>query len=352
MSWQAITWAWLQPTGSSTEKLVLVNLGDRANADGYCFPGVATIARDTELDERSVRRALKKLADAGLITIGKKGRRNANAYQLHLDRGVQAEPKPDTESALDQSIPDTESGLNRTQSPDIPDTESAEPSLNHQKNLRQSVEGAFRAEFREEQQAPDRGPARLHPLAIRQARHRRADPREPRAEATKCLDALKASLDPNIPAMPLDQWRALPDEATKRDRLKADWSKLEDWQRTSRMEELNTQPGDQRHMVYAINGGRSAGNAKYDWASAHGAPKRVDLTKPDKFGRTLTLDEPDAWRELSPKDRARFRKEWRKRLGICNKCGDQEATDRYRTCGQCRERASAHGARRRAHGVY
>ena len=351
MSVQATTWAWLQPTGSSTEKLVVVNLGDRANADGYCFPGLVTIARDTELDERSVRRALKKLADAGLITIGKKGRRNANAYQLHLDRGVQVEPKPDTESGLDQSIPDTESGLNRTQSPDIPDTESAEPSLNHQKNLRQSVEGHSGQNSGKNSKPPTEDQL-AYILSLSGKLGIVVQTPRTKSEATKCLDALKASLDPNIPAMPLDQWRALPDEATKRDRLKADWSKLEDWQRTSRMEELNTQPGDQRHMVYAINGGRPAANAKYDWASAHGAPKRVDLTKPDKFGRTLTLDEPDAWRELSPKDRARFRKEWRKRLGICNKCGDQEATDRYRTCGQCRERASVDGARRRAHGVY
>ena len=51
------------------------------------------------------------------------------------------EPKPDTESALDQSIPDTESGLNRTQSPDIPDTESTEPSLNPQSNRSKNPEG-------------------------------------------------------------------------------------------------------------------------------------------------------------------------------------------------------------------
>ena len=151
--------------------------------------------------------------------------------------------------------------------------------------------------------------------------------------------------------MPVDEWRSLPDHASRQARLKADWDKLADWQRQARMEWLReSQARQQTYAFHAINGGKATG--KYDWASAHGAPKRDDLTKPDKFGRTLTLDEPDAWRELSPKDRARFRKEWRKRLGICNKCGDQEATDRYRTCGQCRERASVDGARRRAHGVY
>ena len=348
MSVQAITWAWLQPTGSPAAKLVLVALADRADKDDHdCYPGQARLSRETELGERSVRRGLKQLADAGLITIGKRGRRNANGYQLHLDRGVQEEPKPATESALDKSIPATESGLNRPQCPIIPATVAAEPSLNHQKNLRQSVEGHSGKSSK-----PPTDDQLAYIVSLSSKLGIVVQTPKTKSEATKCLDALKASLDPNTPAMPLDQWRALPDGATKRDRLKADWSKLADWQRTSRMEELNMQPGDQRHMVYAINGGRPAANAKYDWASAHGAPKRIDRHEPDEFGRTVTLDEPGAWWDLSPKDRARFRKEWRKRLGICNKCGSGPAGDGFKTCPPCRERRREDGQRRRAHGVY
>ena len=64
------------------------------------------------------------------------------------------------------------------------------------------------------------------------------------------------------------------------------------------------------------------------------------------------MDEPDDWLALSPKDRARLRKEWRAKLGICNKCGDRDAPGSFSTCDPCRARASAAGARRRAHGVY
>ena len=351
MSWRAIRWAWLQPTGSSTDKLVLVNLGDRASAEGYGYPGIATIAGDTELAERSVRRSLKKLAAAGLLTIGKKGRRNANDYQLHLDRGVQPPSKADTESGLNQPIPDTESGLNRTQSPAAPDTESAEPLLNPQPNRSESPHTSVEAGKQAKAKPATEGQRAY--IASITTKLAMADPKpETFARASELLDALTPMLDPDAPAMDRDGWRAMPDLFLRHARLKADWWKLADYQRDGRWAEIAGELAkhDTLEPLRVINGGK-AGTAT-DWAAEHGTPTRVGLSKPDEFGRSIVLDEPDAWRELSPKDRARFRKEWRLRLGICNRCGDQEATDGHRTCGQCRTRASAAGARRRAHGVY
>lgn len=62
-----MTWAVDQRTGSPARKAVLMNLADRADEAWSCFPGQKRIADDTELGERTVRRALDDLTEAGLI---------------------------------------------------------------------------------------------------------------------------------------------------------------------------------------------------------------------------------------------------------------------------------------------
>lgn len=67
MSHEAQTWAIKQRTGSPARKAVLMNLADRADEAWSCFPGQKRIAEDTELGERTVRRALDDLEQAGLL---------------------------------------------------------------------------------------------------------------------------------------------------------------------------------------------------------------------------------------------------------------------------------------------
>jgi DNA-binding transcriptional ArsR family regulator len=67
MSHRAMTWAVDQRTGSPARKAVLMNLADRADAVWLCWPGQKLIAKDTELGERTVRRALDDLEKAGLL---------------------------------------------------------------------------------------------------------------------------------------------------------------------------------------------------------------------------------------------------------------------------------------------
>lgn len=62
-----MTWAVDQRTGSPARKAVLMNLADRADAVWLCWPGQKLIAKDTELGERTVRRALDDLEKDGLI---------------------------------------------------------------------------------------------------------------------------------------------------------------------------------------------------------------------------------------------------------------------------------------------
>jgi hypothetical protein len=67
MSLDATRWAWRVPVKTAGQRLVLLNLADRANENGQCWPSQKRIARDTCLGERSVRSRLAELQALGLI---------------------------------------------------------------------------------------------------------------------------------------------------------------------------------------------------------------------------------------------------------------------------------------------
>ena len=69
MSVRAMTWAIGQRVGSPMAKLALLALTDHHNNETGTdpFPTIKTIAAETELNERSVRRHLEALKVAGLI---------------------------------------------------------------------------------------------------------------------------------------------------------------------------------------------------------------------------------------------------------------------------------------------
>jgi hypothetical protein len=67
MSIKAMTWARDQRVGGGTTKLVLMLLGDYADDDGHCWPGIETIADKAEVDEKTVRRHLTKLVKMGKV---------------------------------------------------------------------------------------------------------------------------------------------------------------------------------------------------------------------------------------------------------------------------------------------
>ncbi len=122
-----MTWAFGQCVGSPMAKLVLLALAHHRN-DGTGvdpFPVVKTIAAETEMNERSVRRHLETLKVAGLIACRAHGR--GKVYRLSLaptpDRvSDSAQPPPDTPSSEPASV------SVKVDSPSItPDRESTEP---------------------------------------------------------------------------------------------------------------------------------------------------------------------------------------------------------------------------------
>lgn len=69
MSNKYLTWAFAVKGVSPSEKLVLIKLADQSNDDGKCWPSQSSIADDCCLSRETVNRALKKLAEAGLVRI-------------------------------------------------------------------------------------------------------------------------------------------------------------------------------------------------------------------------------------------------------------------------------------------
>lgn len=83
MSWADVKWAVGQSVaaGSLNAWAVLIALADRRNGKtGLCCPSINTLAKDTHLSPRSVRRALKDLRERHLIEVEIDGR--SNRYEL------------------------------------------------------------------------------------------------------------------------------------------------------------------------------------------------------------------------------------------------------------------------------
>ncbi len=103
MSLRATRWGWSQGGITSTQKLVLLDLCDRANHENVCWPKQETIAKRTRYTERAVNSALQKLEELGLISrlkrmIGTK--RTSDLITLQVNR-----PAPGSSSATPPPTP-------------------------------------------------------------------------------------------------------------------------------------------------------------------------------------------------------------------------------------------------------
>ena len=85
MSVEAMTWAFLVPL-PPCPKSVLVALANRADEDGYCWPGIGDLGRRTGWNARSIQRALRLLEEEKLIAVAPRfkdsKRQDSNLYCL------------------------------------------------------------------------------------------------------------------------------------------------------------------------------------------------------------------------------------------------------------------------------
>ena len=82
MSIEAINWALNSVTSiTSTQKAILLTLADRADVDGYCYPGYDDICKRSCATRHAVANALRKFEQLGLLK-RKKRFNKSTVYQL------------------------------------------------------------------------------------------------------------------------------------------------------------------------------------------------------------------------------------------------------------------------------
>lgn len=118
MSNEALTWAFKQDGLPSSAKFVLVVLADKANQSHRCFPGQKMIAEMTGQTDRSVRRQMVILEEAGLLRrvprYGDDGYRTSDEYELPVNGPFEATTGQNVHQSLpdiDDRLPDKNAGL-------------------------------------------------------------------------------------------------------------------------------------------------------------------------------------------------------------------------------------------------
>lgn len=154
MSIAALNWAWGQTDLSSSTKLVLVALADRANEDtGECWPGLESVAKRACMSTRQVSRHLTKLTEAGLISRRRIRRDDGTlgkyVFRVNLDQPTLTETPPDT----DDQWTDATSGHSGSSPPDI-------EGPDHRTSV--SAQEATHSEPSQEPRAPEEKPAQSH----------------------------------------------------------------------------------------------------------------------------------------------------------------------------------------------
>lgn len=114
MSLDALRWAFKCTTGRASAKSVLVSLADRADETHHCFPSINRLARDTELNRKTVIAQLEYLEACGFIAREKTHGR-VNHYRLV---GVECRHANTGETTSPENGTSTKNGTGETHSTD------------------------------------------------------------------------------------------------------------------------------------------------------------------------------------------------------------------------------------------
>lgn len=85
VSVKCISWVYDQTVGDHIAKALLAKIADNANDQGVAWPSIRTLAAQTEIPERTIKRKLAFLIDAGWMTVLRErneGRYGGNMYHL------------------------------------------------------------------------------------------------------------------------------------------------------------------------------------------------------------------------------------------------------------------------------
>ena len=67
MSLDATIWAWRAEVDSSTQRLILLSLADRAGEDHKCYPSIMRMVKDTKMNRKTIIKVLDDLEKKALI---------------------------------------------------------------------------------------------------------------------------------------------------------------------------------------------------------------------------------------------------------------------------------------------
>ena len=104
MSIRIMTRAWDTVCESHTSKLVLLKLADNANDQGFCWPSIATVARQCDMSQQGVRDQIHKLEGLGLLSVKRTTGGKSNRYRLfRTPHGVEGSIHDATPNGVDHT---------------------------------------------------------------------------------------------------------------------------------------------------------------------------------------------------------------------------------------------------------
>lgn len=143
MSGAALGWAKAQTAPSMIAKAVLICLADYADAEGVAWPAIPNLAKEVQVSDRTVQRALRALEKDGLLAVEKRTRKDggwtSNGYRLALCEAATTDTPGDNVSPAPRHVVTT---LVTLQSPANDPQENHLPSDEGKKRARSKTKSA------------------------------------------------------------------------------------------------------------------------------------------------------------------------------------------------------------------
>jgi hypothetical protein len=102
MSIHVMNAAWKSDLEGTCHRFVLLALADRADDDGYCWPGISNIMDKTDLSRTAVKRSIRHLETLNLLERAARftscGDRDSNMYRINVEllrKMERASPTPE-----------------------------------------------------------------------------------------------------------------------------------------------------------------------------------------------------------------------------------------------------------------
>lgn len=140
MSVRIMAMVWEMRGLSAPERVVLLALADFSDDKGKCWPSMGSIATMCEMTERGVRKVIRRLEDAGFVTVEHSKGRRSNVYRIASTRN----DVPGTRGRVRPEDPEHGAGFNPEPACTNPEPACTQPGTavppNHQEPSKEPPE--------------------------------------------------------------------------------------------------------------------------------------------------------------------------------------------------------------------